>query len=283
MTTKLGLFVQSPNDEVISTQGIEPDFNLSDEQLLSLSQQWINEATPFHTELFRVQKTNEDYYLGNQTRKDRIPTTKSDAVQNHIFMGVETLVPVMTSNPAQFIVAPAQENEISETLANSHQTVLGHQYEARGVSRLLEDAARHMIIYRLGVLKVYWDEFIDDWNLKVVRPQRIWLPKFGTTEDELPFIAEKMDMSIEEIEQYFGKDKAEKIRKLGAGVEKTRGDEKQEIRIANTYTIWEFWTNDFVFWKCRNTIIGKSQNPYFDFKGRKKEAVDATGNAVVED
>lgn len=259
----------------ITEEELEPKVELSDDELLGLSKQWEKESGDYHDYLKRIQDLNEKYYLGDQTQRDRIPSHKCNAVQNQIFMGVETIVPVMTSNPAQFIVNPAQETEPSQQLADSLQEILKSQYDARKVKKVLEQAARHMIVYRFGVIKVFWDEYIDDWNLKAIRPQRIWIPKYGQTEDELPFIIEKIDMTIAEIEEYFGDKMKEEVKK---NMTKTE-DGGYEAAV----TVWECWTNDFVFWRYGSLILKKQKNPYFDFTGRKKETTDVMGNAVIED
>jgi len=238
---------------------IEPSVSLDDDELIALANRWMKESTNFHDELKKVQDINERYYLGNQTGRDLIPSHKCNAVQNQIFMGVETIVPIMTSNPAQFVALPAQETDASQELANSLQEILKLQYEPRHVRKFLEQAARHMIIYRFGVIKVFWDEYIDDWNLKTVRPQRIWLPQYGTNEDEVPFIIEKVDMTLEEIEDFFGKEKKEEVKKSMT---------KTEDGYEGATTIWEVWTNDFVFWRYGDKILKKQPNPYFDFKGQ---------------
>jgi hypothetical protein len=263
------------NETGPTEEEMEPSVELTDEQLLALSKQWERESGDYHDYLKRIQDTNEQYYVGNQTQMDRIPSHKCNAVQNQIFMGVETIVPIVTANPPQFIVSPAQETEPSQQLADSLQEILKSQYKTRGVKKVLKQAVRHMLLYRFGVIKVFWDEYIDDWNLKAVRPQRIWIPKYGQTEDELPFIIEKIDMTISEIGEYFGDKMKEAVKKSMTKIEEGKYDA--------AVTVWECWTNDFVFWRYGNIILKKQKNPYFDFEGRKKKTTDIMGNAVEED
>ena len=264
------LEVTAPTEEQM-----EPKVEQTDDELLALANQWMKESGEFHDSLKKIQDKNEKYYLGDQTDRDQIPSHKCNAVSNRIFMGVETIVPVMTSNTAQFVVNPAQETEPSQQMADSLQEVLKGQYDARKVKKVLEQAARHMIIYRFGVIKAFWDEYIDDWNLKAVRPQRIWIPKYGATEDEVPFIIEKIDMTVSEIGEYFGDKMKDEVKNQMTKTE----DGGYEAAV----TVWEIWTNDFVFWKYGSLILKKQKNPYFDWTGRKKGETDEMGNAVVED
>lgn len=257
---------------------LEPSVDLSDDELLKLSAQWEEESNSFHDELKKVQDLNERYYFGDQTKKESIPSHKCDAVENKIFMGVETVVPMVTANTPQFVALPAQENEKSDKLASSLQEILKARYESFNVDvrSKLRVAVRHMIIYRFGVLKMFWDESIDDANVKFVRPQRIWIPKYGKSVDELPFVMEKVDMDFDEIEDVFGEDILEKVKQ-------SAGSDKDEPDLSRVVTVLECWTNDFVFWRYGSLILKKMKNPYFDFTGRTEETTDEDGNAVVED
>jgi len=189
--------------EKLSVEEIEPSLELPDEELVKLAIKWNEESVPFHEELKKIQDLNERYYFGNQTQKERVPSHKCNAVENRIFEGIETIVPMITANTPQFVVLPAQENEISEQLSNSLQEILKLHYESPNLNirEKLRMAVRHMILYRFGVLKVFWDERIDDFNVKCVRPQRIYIPKYGMSVDELPFIIEKVDMDYDEIKE----------------------------------------------------------------------------------
>jgi hypothetical protein len=257
----------------------EVDIELSDENLVALSQKWLRESTTLYDELKRIRDINERYYLGLQTNMEKIPRHKCNAVENRIFINTETLVPILTENTPQFIGIPAQENEISERNANSVQAILKIIYESKNVSmkQKLKQAVRNTVIYRLGVLKPYWDESIDDVNIKSVRPQRIRIPKYGQTVDELPFVLEKVDMDYDEIKDTFGDAKYEEVKKL-------KGNEDDEnVQISRVQTVWECWTNEILFWRCGDIILKKQKNPYFDFTGRKVETVDEGGNSVLQD
>lgn len=259
---------------------IKPSVNLTDDELISLSDKWLNESSEFYDYLKKIWDVNEQYYLGNQTKKSEIPSHKCDAVENRIFEGVETVVPIAVANTPQWVCLPANENELSAKLSDSIQEILKARYEARDVDakEKLRMVVRHNIIYRLGILKPYWDESVDDWNFKAIRPQRIRIPKYGMSEDDLPYIIEKIDMGYDEIENIWGKEGLEKAKKSGG-----RKDDDESSKLSRTAMIYEIWTDEFVFWRCGSEIIDKMPNPYFDFTGRKEEGVDEFGNNVVRD
>lgn len=263
--------VDSPNKAVKSgvIENIDTDFNkLNDADLIKLIHGWMQESATIHDELKRVQDTNQDYYKGNQTLKGQIPRHQSDVVDNRIFTSIETMIPIITSNPPQFQCIPAQETEASEILANSIGTMLSAQYEIKKVRERQREAIRYMLIYRLGILKPYWDEEINDVNVKAIRPQRVWIPEHGLEADQLPYVIEKVDMSFDEIEYYFGEAGLKKVQDSSPSIE----DEKQPIE--KVRTIWEVWTSEWVAWKYGAEILKKMKNPYWDWKGTKDESTD---------
>ena len=259
---------------------IDPSLELDDEKLAALANRWMSEAATLYDKLKKVWDFNDQYYEGNQTKRELIPSHKCDAVVNRIFEGTETIVPIVVANPPQFIALPAQENEESQQLADSLQEILKARYEAREVDarEKIRMAVRHMIVYRLGCLKPYWDEEIDDVNVRYIRPQRIYIPEYGESAEDIPVI-EKVDMTYDEIEDIFGAEALRKVKSIGV-------EKEDEIRnIQRKVTIWECWSadNKFVFWKYGSEILKKMSNWGFDFTGRSEERIDEGGNAVVED
>ena len=258
----------------------KPTYKTSDEELIRLFDRWYKESQTLYDVLSKVCEVNEQYYLGNQTAREKIPSDKCNAVDNRIFMGIETIVPMITANTPQFVAMPAQENEISEGFANSTQAILKIIYESRNVDvrTKLRQAARNMLLYRFGVLKPYWDEDIDDVNVKSVRAQRIRIAKYGQHEDDLPFVLEKLDMDFEEIEDFAGATKLEEVKKVA-------GSEEDDINneVGRTVTVWECWADEFVFWKYGSVILKKQPNPFFDFTGRKENVLDAEGEPTVDE
>src|SRR3990167_6241898 len=124
----------------------KPKVEASDEDLVALSTKWLKEAESYRGELERVWQRNEAYYLGNQTERGLVPVFSSDAVQNHIFMGTETIVPIITSNTPQFLVSPQNEDELSAKLSDAIEKILTVQYEEQDIRAKIEKAVRHMVI-----------------------------------------------------------------------------------------------------------------------------------------
>jgi hypothetical protein len=240
-----------------------PTMDTPDANLISIASAWFQESKRYHTELERIWKQNEDYYKGKQTFMERVPADMSNTVQNQIFMGIETIVPIITANPPQFIAEPPEESDTSVEYADALQKVLGIHYETKDVRTNGEMLVRHMLIYRYGCWKVYWDEREDDVGLKTIRPQRLYFPKVAT---ELPYIMEQMDITSEEFKEIWGEEKFKEFLTHGG----QEFDPNLLEKVAGIWTIWEVWTKDMVFWKYGSIIIDKQENPHYDFNNKKK-------------
>ena len=254
---------------------VKPSVEVSDADLIILGNRWLAESEPFHQELEGIWKTNEAYYLGNQTEIERVPAFSSDAVQNHEFMGVETVVPIITSNTPQFLGSPVNEDELSATMADSVEKILGIRYEEGDFRSKIEQAVRHMIIYRYGVLKPFWNEYIDDWDVKAVHPRRLYFPRYGSRVEDVR-MCEKIDMDFDEIEALWGAEALAKVKQYSESQPEDRD------KVSRTAQVWEFWTNDFVFWKCGPHILAKQLNPYFDFEGHVDNKLSLEGTEIEQ-
>lgn len=235
----------------------------SDGDLLTKINNWIAEASNYHQELKAVQEKSEDYYKGKQTKMDQVPSHLSNFVQNRIFESVETIVPIVTSRPAEFIAKSPDVSELGVERARKVQLSLSNLYEETRVPQKLEDASRSALIYRFGVMKYYWDDSIDDVNVKYVRPQRLILPRYGGRFiQDLPYVIEKIDMTYQEIKDFFGVETANDLVSMSV-IQDGAEEVPLEKRI---WTIYECWTNWWVAWKYESKILDKKTNPNFDFK-----------------
>jgi len=239
-----------------------PTIKTSEEDLLKISGDWDKESSEYHDQLKRIQDANEQYYKGNQTQLDRIPRNQSNAVQNHIFMGIETIVPILTANSPRFIVEPIEESDQAIRYANSIEKALSISYEEQDVRSKGEMLMRHMMIYRFGAWIPFFNHETNEADVRWVRPHRLYFPKTS----KLIYYYEKKDYTTEELENEFGKAKLDKFLKG-----KYPSLKESEIgNIKDIYTIWEYHTKDITFWKCGGQIIDVRENETYNFKNKNK-------------
>jgi len=236
---------------------------------------WLKESQSYHDHLLEFQKISEEYYKGNQTDRDLIQNSNTKAVENRIFEGIETLVPIATSRPHQFLVLPGSENETSVKRANTLQKVLSRKNETLEMQRKLEEVTRHLLLYRFGVMKWCWSYERDDVDVEVVDPRLILIPRYRMDPHDLPYKMEIQEYTKKEMKEYWPKADLD-----GYSMEQLVDTGTKEKR--KVYRVYEVWTNEMVAWFCSNKLLEKKSNPYWDFKGREKKyvekGVDKKGN-----
>jgi len=240
---------------------------MSDEALLTQIESWVTESETFYSKLRPIWEQNLEYYGGIQTGVESLRGKTSRAVENRIFMAVETMIPIASSRLPDIEVRAGSEDEQAQMDANELQDILGYHMERVNIQGKSEQFLRDMITKRYGVFKINWDK--DDVDLIVRDPRKIRIPKFGRLIQDLAFIIEDLEMSYSQLVEKFGNKKAEEVRKEAPKVGITDNGEEDQVRKA-TFTILEVWTNEMVAWKAGSIILDKKENPYFILKNKKK-------------
>ena len=246
------------------------DATTGEKELVELFEAYLKESQPYHDELLKSQKTSREYYIGNQTERDLIPNHNTNTVENRIFEAIETLVPIATSRPHQFIVLPGSDNETSVVRANTHQKVLARKYETLEMQRKLEEIARHMLLNRFGVAKWCWSYEKDDIDVEVKDPKLILIPKLRMDPHDLPYKIEIQEYTRGEMEEYWPKVKLDDFspeQNIDTGKDTDTGQKKP-------YRVYELWTPEAVAWICSKKLLEVRENPYWDFKGRGKKYLE---------
>ena len=251
---------------------------MKDEQLIAQINDWEQESEDLYTHLKGTWKQNLDYYHGRQTFPENLldrsvssepATVESEAVENRIWMAVETSIPIATSSLPDIVVRAEDEHEQSQMDADDLQDIINYHMERVGVQALGERFLREMFLKRYGVFKVFWDEKEDDVGLKVIDSRRIRVPKFGNTVDELAYVIEDLELSYEQAKDFFGKGKADELLQNRSPRNENDTDGKRKVR-DKTFTVQEVWTNDLVVWRSDNILLKKDENPFFSFGNKKK-------------
>lgn len=253
--------------------------SMSDDDLKNQIDVWEREAQTVYSALIPIWEQNLLYYHGIQTGVERIAGRQSRAVENRIFMATETMIPIATSRLPDIEVRSGAEDEQSQIDAGDLQDILGFHMERIRIQALAERFLRYMITLRYGVFKVDWNTEEDDVDLRVIDPRRIRIPKFGRTVNELAFILEDLELTYDQLVDFFGKKKAEKVREEGVKkgnfstdsptILNREGQQRRQIRKA-TFAVREVWTNDLVVWRAGSIILDKKENPFYNFKSKKK-------------
>lgn len=237
-----------------------------DETILEIFRSWKRESQTYHDYLLKYQKEAEDYYVGKQSQKNKIPAYNSNTVENRIFEFVETIVPLVTANAHHFIALPGSEDEKSAERAKKLQKVLARRYETLHIQEKSEFAVRHLLLFRFGTFKWCWDYDKDDVDVKVIDPRLMLIPKLRIDPHELPYKIEIQEYDKDDFEENFDVKAGEYVKEEVIDVGKPSGGEGKKV-----FRVYEVWTSETVAWICSNQVLDKKRNPYYDFVGRKRK------------
>lgn len=249
-----------------------------DEDLVTTIEDWITESTSYHDYLLSKQKVAEEYYCGNQTARGELEDTDCDTVENRIFEGVETLVPIATSAAHNFCVLPGGNTEGSAIRAEKHQKVMDTIYRTQFVQKKLEETTRHLLLYRFGVMEWCWNYVKDDIEIKVIDPRLVLVPKLRCDPHELPYKIVLEEYTPEEIQDYFPEFKD--FNEISTWQSKLdKGGEHVESK--KTFQVFKVMTADYYVWYCNGKILRKEQNPYYNFTEPTQNFFDQPRDSLV--
>src|SRR3990167_4046773 len=250
---------------------LEPfEMKTKEEELLKTFEAWLKESQTYHDYLLKFQKISQEYYIGNQTDRDLI-TANTNTVENRIFEAVQTIVPIVTAHAHQFQILPGSEDDDAMKRANNLQKVVGRKYETIEMQKKLERVTRHMLLYRLGVMKWEWSYEKDDVDVRVIDPRLMLVPRMLLDPHDLPYKIEIQEYTKKEMEEYFpdfdiSTLAPESLLDIG-------GKERKK----NLYRVYEVWTCEMVAWFCSKQLLERKANPYYDFAGEEKSYIKKDG------
>ncbi len=257
----------------------ELSLDIPDEELSALIDKKIEFAKKDYDDLDRIRTENENYWLGKQIDRRKLRDFQSRIVENVVFQSIETIIPIITSKPPEPVIQKAQDTPESGELAKQVQKVILSMYDKSKVKGKFQMIARHLLLYRIGILKYRYDTETDEIVTESVRPQNIIVDKFGDfvaeyLEESISDILEKFPEKIDEIVKIFNL-KAKKDKK--GNYDPTTLDNKA---LATKVKYIEFWTDEYVCWKYKGLILKKLKNPNFDYKGVEKAVMDEKGEQI---
>ncbi len=254
--------IENSLHEQLGTPLPELDIELEDAELAANITEAISSGMPLHNELKPIQDLNERYYLGDQLDPEMTLSArrKVRVIENRQFISGETMIPIVTTEiPEPIVFAQPQHAEFARAL----EKVLMGTYRTQETDIVMSIGVRHWMNYRLGCLKLVVNEETGMWKTIFVRPQRLVIGTTGTTETEVPFIAELVESTIGDMCERFP-EKEDAIYAYFTGL--LNGDTPADSTPAY---YWEFWTNEMVAMKLgTELILEKSKNFLWDWENK---------------
>ena len=228
---------------------------------LFIENRW-RDSESLWNEIEKSYKKNKAIWQNDDSLVATIPKRKSKVRDNRTFLAVETVLNNLTARPSRPNVIPTNGKMESGQVALDLQDLFLESYKNLRTKKKMRRALRWLLLSRLMVLKVIWDNNIDNFNVAVPDPRKVRFHKKATNSMET-------DIAIEEIDTTVG-DMLEKFPEQEAEILKQVGGKKEDILVNNTSTSYkECWLNggEWVVIKFREKILKKEKNPYWDWEG----------------
>lgn len=276
------------------SQGLDPendvneviqlfDLELDDSQLIRITANQLSddishwEQEPWLLSL--TDKENIAYTLGIQ-RDSRVnnPNTETPYVDNELFSGLRAILSYATGQTAKPEIIPSKTDSKSMHIADQTQSGLYQHAVDHKVNDYFRLATKNLISRKRGCIKLRFDEYYGPYGdicSENVDPADIVIGRNSQYGQDPERIYHRQKASIQKLAYLFPDKKDEIFNHFGF----KRGVYSQTSRVV---TYWECWFSYYdsqgdaaegVCWFLPNTeiILGKMQNPNWNYKGSKKQ------------
>lgn len=250
-TNEMGQVKEGINDVVSSLQ-----IDIDDAVLVADIDKMLNESEPLFQSIRRIGESNEKMWLGKQLDDEKVRRGKTKIIDNRLFLSAETIIPIMTSRtpePTVRLKDSILREKVKQILMNLWEVPTDDDV-MRDMQANFEMISRHWMLYRVGVLKYYYDQEIDDIRTTFVLPERVRFDAKGKTIDGCRFIAEYCDDTLKGLIAKWPKKEQEILKAAG----RAQSDD-------SNLTYIEVWSNEYCVYKFKNVILEKKKNPNFDY------------------
>lgn len=207
---------------------------------------------------------NEKYWGEDQLKGIPLRWYNSKIVQNRIYLGVETIVPIMTANPPAPVVTAATDKDKSKELAKRLEQTLLDKYDTDNQQLLFQMISRHWLLYKIGTLKIRYDDKIDDFVVEFVHPNKIIFGDKGYFNTDV-WIAEYLEHTVKELIELYPEREDDIMANFAPGVSAS------EVVLGTPVGHFEYWCEDgsFTVDKYNDVILQKKLNPYLSWNNKE--------------
>lgn len=242
----------------------------TDEELLALKTSWENLYSKSESKerIHKAGDINQRYWMGRQFPDTDYENDKRPLVDNIIFEGLETMLPLATQQNPEPIVMTDDSLEMKQ-LGEKTKMALEYLADYNYLKTKLKKGTRHWSLRFLGAWEVGFDAENNEIVVNVVNPKDLILDPHAPIEDgeyKGEFLGiRKQDTASNLLIRF--PEKKEELDKLF--------QEKKGSLMA--YRQW--WTDDYVFYTLENIVLHKSKNPHFNYE-KQTTTVDEFGQPI---
>jgi len=241
-----------------------------DEELLKLKTSWENLYSNSETKarIHNAGDINSRYWMGRQFPDTDYENDKRPLVDNIIFEGLETMIPLATQQNPEPIVMTDTTQEMKD-LGDKVKMGLEYLADYNHLKTKLKRGVRHWSLRFLGAWECGYNAEEAEIVVNAINPKDLILDHHCAIEDG-EYTGEflgirKQDTASNLLVRF--PDKAELIKR-------ECGD-----KLGSLMGYRQWWTDEFVFYTLNNIVLSKSKNPHFNYP-QETQTVDEMGNPI---
>lgn len=271
-TTKI--FSDSTVDDITKDTGVIDDrpvlsIKTADNELIANFKRWIedsqgywNKSTGYNLESVRAK--NERYYLGHQIDTSKLYNYQVPFVDNQIFVGTQAVMAYVTGRDPACEVVPQDGELQSQVMAEDLESAVNIHSERNKLSRKVKIAIKNMYTKRVGIIKLRYDEDVDDIVPIALDPDNVILDKDCELGEEPRFIAEVCTATVAELIHKFPNKERNIIEAMG----RVRKTPKLMGQVVAYNEVWFTDMSDgdpveCVAWYYGSVVLDKMKNPNY--------------------
>lgn len=274
------------NEGVSSDLRTDITLDISDEELIKQANAWEQGWRDYYSKSLKAkQDTNEKYWEGkiniaNDTSEmiNTLLTSNKPVEDNLIFEALETFLPIATKEKPEPVVTPGTGVSISkeeQKIADSVCKMLIYHSDILKIGIKMKQILRFWSLYYLGIIKIGWSTKRNDVIIKTIKTNEIILDPDAIIDEEGEYAGE----FIGEVKEETAKVLIERFKS-----QKKFISEMVENKLNTKIKYTEWWTEDILFWKLKDTILDKRKNPHWNYDITEKETiVDDYGNETIKE
>ena len=164
--------------------------NEKDTAIVSKVQQLYDKSCSSKNHLVAKWKENYKAYTGELFKRNSSLRNRGNAIPNHIFATVETVKPIMLTNPPKNVVLPTKEDDFPKAEALSE--ALEYEWDRTKLMSKLYNQLTPGLVYGTFIFGLFWDgktnHNIGNVVLKAISPFNFFIDPMAETIDEAEYV-----------------------------------------------------------------------------------------------
>jgi len=267
------------DNEVGVSSALLPELSLDmdNDKLLKVTEAWEQKwnDSEVKKDFYKQADEGEKYWKGQQFNALETQALRP-LVDNMVFEGVETYLPLATrQNPEPLVELRATEEQ-SETNIKFAEIVRNRLADWSDDVKLrlkIKKAGRHWLLSLVGVGKMGWDLTNDRPSIKILRPKKLIFDPEAISDEEGytgEYAGEYRKLKASIMIKLLEGEPADKDGKTPADII----SEKVEGELGTKISFIEWWTPEYMCWTIQHHVLLKKKNPHWNYDQEPTPTID---------